>query len=301
LGLFKNNIKTILRRPHQWPPSFREPAKKWRARSFTIALPLHNQLVITFPKFKTSPARDSKRFKQFILEIRDSPIREVALALKHRPAVKKKRQNNILPFALPAPAAFASLLIVGGLAGVIFFATHLHKQVSFDIKPSQKVQAISAPTSAKSMPASAPTRLSIPKLGVETNLQQVGLQANGQMETPWDITVAAWYKYSPTPGQLGPSVIVGHLDGANYANMAGVFYRLRELVPGDKFSVSRADGTVANFKVLSLAQVPQNNFPTQQIYGNINYAGIRLITCGGTFDSSSNHYTQNTVVFGALE
>jgi hypothetical protein len=50
------------------------------------------------------------------------------------------------------------------------------------------------------------------------------------MEMPWDIGTAAWYKYSPTPGEIGPSVIVGHLDGANYANMAGIFYRLRELV-----------------------------------------------------------------------
>jgi len=151
------------------------------------------------------------------------------------------------------------------------------------------------------MPKSLPVRLVIPKIGLDTQLGQVGLQANGAIQMPWDIEAAAWYRYSPTPGELGPSIIVGHLDGADYADMTGVFWRLHELMPGDKIEVDRADGSDAIFKVIGLKQVPQNDFPTKEVYGNINYAGIRLITCGGAFNSSANHYTDNTIVYGALE
>lgn len=300
MSLLKHRFDIERRRPSKRPSSFPVRQKKWRARSFSFWLPWHKRLVVTIRRFRTNPNRDSKSYKQFIFETYRAPIKEVAFAIRKRPRNRKKQQA-FLPFIMPARAVISTLLIVGGLSLTFYFATHLHKQVSFNLKPSQKVQAISNNLPAKTLPAAIPVRLQIPKIGVDTNLQQVGLQANGQMETPWDITVAAWYKYSPTPGQLGPSVIVGHLDGANYANMAGVFYRLNELAPDDEFSVTRADGSIAKFKVNYLEQVPQNNFPTQEIYGNLQYAGIRLITCGGTFDTETNHYSDNTVVFASLE
>ena len=79
-----------------------------------------------------------------------------------------------------------------------------------------------------------------------------------------------------------------------------VFWRLRELVPGDTFEIDRADGSTAKFKVDAVKQVPQSNFPTEEVYGNIDFAGIRLITCGGTFNRTTRHYSDNTIVFGSL-
>jgi hypothetical protein len=70
--------------------------------------------------------------------------------------------------------------------------------------------------------------------------------------------------------------------------------------PGDIFEVKRTDGTTIKFKVDSVKQYSQNDFPTNDVYGNINYAGIRLITCGGTFNSQTHHYSDNTVVYGSL-
>jgi hypothetical protein len=293
---------TYRRRPARRPPFavFKYSASP-RIRRLEIKLPFSWQFAIIIRKFRTKPALDSK-YRQLILEFENSAIREIAFVLSRRRIHRKAKQSRRVLFYLPkSRAAIASLLIIVGLAGAVFFSTNLHKPVSFNIYDSSQ-KALAAPQApTKVMPRSLPVRLQIPKIGVDNQLSQVGLQANGQMEMPWDIETAAWYKYSPTPGELGPSVIVGHLDGANYANIAGIFYRLHELVPGDEFSVIRADGSVANFKVLRLEQVPQNNFPTQEIYGNINYAGIRLITCGGTFNQAANHYTDNTVVFAALE
>jgi sortase (surface protein transpeptidase) len=118
------------------------------------------------------------------------------------------------------------------------------------------------------------------------------------METPNVLDyVTGWYKYSPTPGELGPAIIVGHVD--SYKGIS-VFWRLRELVPGDTIDITRADGSVAKFQVNSLQQFDQTNFPTQAIYGDINYAGLRLITCGGTFNRKTGHYDHNMVVFASL-
>lgn len=274
-----------------------------RVRKYAISLPFSRGLIISLRKFTTDKSRRSKRKRQLVIGLNVYLIREVAFELtrpkKRKTAALAARRPGLSQ--LPLKTAAACLLIIAGIVSSLFFGTHLQKPVDFTIK-SNSAKVLAAPqTASKVLPKSIPIRLQIPKIGVDTQLSQVGLQANGQMQMPWDIETASWYKYSPTPGELGPAVIVGHLDGANYANMAGVFYRLHELSPGDQIMVTRTDGTVATFKVLYLKQVPQNNFPTSEIYGNINYAGIRLITCGGTFDSGTGHYNQNTVVYGALE
>lgn len=274
-----------------------------KVRKYSLNLPFSRSLIISLRKFTTNKNRRSKRKRQLVFALNILYVREVALELTG-PKKKKARRSPDWRLGFKQTrikTAVACALLIAGMVSSLFFGTHLQKAADFTIRPSS-TKALTAPhTVGKVLSRSIPTRLQIPKIGVNTQLSQVGLQANGQMQMPWDIETASWYKYSPTPGEVGPSVIVGHLDGANYANMAGVFYRLHELSPGDQILVTRTDGTVATFKVLYLKQVPQNDFPTQEIYGNINYAGIRLITCGGTFDSNTGHYNQNTVVYGALE
>jgi sortase (surface protein transpeptidase) len=191
-------------------------------------------------------------------------------------------------------------LIVGGLSGATYFGPRLvHSQ---DIKPPiQSAQVSSAPQITavpKTLSASQPTRLNIDKIGVDAPSINLDLKADGSLGTPNSATQVGWYRNSPTPGELGPSVIVGHVDYVNYGN--AVFWRLRELQPGDTFTVERIDGTKAKFKVDAVKQYSQNNFPTDEVYGNITYAGIRLITCGGSWNSQTHHYSDNTVVFGSL-
>lgn len=109
---------------------------------------------------------------------------------------------------------------------------------------------------------------------------------------------AAWFDDSPTPGEVGPSVIEGHIDSAYQG--PSVFFRLGALVPGDTIDVTLADGTVAVFTVTGVRQYPKTGFPTQVVYGNTNFAALRLITCGGTFDYTTHQYLANTVVFASL-
>jgi LPXTG-site transpeptidase (sortase) family protein len=143
--------------------------------------------------------------------------------------------------------------------------------------------------------------VSIPTIGVQSELLSLGLNADGTLAVPQpgpDYDKAAWFNGSPRPGDLGPAVIEGHVDSA--ANGPSVFYRLGELVVGDRVEVTRADGSVAPFVVDEVRVVPKDDFPTLDVYGNTSGPELRLITCGGPFDSAAGSYVDNVVVFARL-
>jgi len=114
------------------------------------------------------------------------------------------------------------------------------------------------------------------------------------MQVPSSTTVAGWYTGSPRPGSIGSSIIVGHIDSTSGP---GVFYRLTELRSGDDVFVKRADGTTAEFRVTSIQTYLKDQFPTEKVYGPTPDAELRLITCGGAFDSATHHYLSNIVVY----
>ncbi|MFI7117858.1 class F sortase [Amycolatopsis sp. NPDC049868] len=145
-----------------------------------------------------------------------------------------------------------------------------------------------------------PTAVHIPKLGADSSLIELGLDANRRMRTPPVTTPmqAGWYEPGPAPGQTGPAVIVGHVDGAT---RPGIFYRLHELAPGDRVAVERADGSVVTFVVRRTIHAPKDRFPTKEVYGHTAGPELRLITCGGSFDRTARSYRDNVIVFARLE
>ena len=138
-----------------------------------------------------------------------------------------------------------------------------------------------------------PVRLVVPAIGVATRLVRLGLNRDRTMEVPGDFQAAGWFTGGPQPGQLGPAVIAGHVDSRTGP---AVFYRLRELRPGDQIRVVRADRRVVRFKVDSLASYPKQSLPSEAVYGATTAPTLRLITCAGTFDRSSRSYRDNLVV-----
>ena len=147
------------------------------------------------------------------------------------------------------------------------------------------------------MDTSAPTRIAIPALRVAVPVIGLGQQADGAMEVPDDATTVGWYTKAPTPGSLGPAVLAGHVD---YDGKPGTFAKLGSLRAADTVVIDRADGTTATFTVTKVERYPKNRFPTDAVYGAIDHAGLRLITCGGDFDSSAGHYRDNIVVYATL-
>ena len=208
-----------------------------------------------------------------------------------------------MPIRRPAAIAFAAglVVIVGGTAGLL-----LTRHPAPAMRPvAAGVAALPAPTgpivappqSAQSAPVASPVSLTIPLIGVKTNLITLGLAQGGGMQVPSSTTVAGWYTGSPRPGSIGSAIIVGHIDSESGS---GVFYRLRELRSGDDVFIKRADGTTAEFRVTAIQTYLKDRFPTGQVYGPTPDAELRLITCGGAFDYATGHYLSSTVVFASL-
>ena len=147
------------------------------------------------------------------------------------------------------------------------------------------------------LPESDPVAVSIPKIGVRSRLVELGLEENGSMEVPKNPAEAGWFSQGPTPGALGPAVIAGHVTW----NGTAVFHRLSTMRRGDQITVTRKDGKTAVFTVSRVARFSKSEFPSQAVYGPINHAGLRLITCGGTYDAARRTYLDNVVVFARLE
>ncbi len=140
-----------------------------------------------------------------------------------------------------------------------------------------------------------PAAVEIPALGVNAALVGVGLEADGAMEVP-DFGLAGWYELGPKPGEPGPAVIVGHVD-----SRAGpdVFFRLKELRPGEHVVVRSKDGTSSTFVVEALEQTPKTALPVERIWNATDQPVLRLVTCGGSFDRSTRSYRDNVVVYAS--
>jgi hypothetical protein len=157
-----------------------------------------------------------------------------------------------------------------------------------------------AGTDTQALPVAAPVTVNIPSIGVTSDLLRLGLNGDGSVQVPplADDDRAGWYENGPAPGAVGPAVLLGHVDSAEFG--PGVFYDLGALEPGDEVLVTRADGTVAVFAVDRVERHPKDNFPTIEVYGNTDDAQLRLITCGGDFDSAVNSYEDNVIAFATL-
>lgn len=148
-------------------------------------------------------------------------------------------------------------------------------------------------TGAPARSAIVPERVVIPSLGVDSTLESLTRDETGWIEAPALVDEAGWYRDGVVPGDIGPAVIAGHVDGNAGP---GVFLRLSELELGDTVDVVLSDGSTRSFSITGSVTVPKRDFPTEDVYGPSPTAQLRLITCGGDFDDSWGHYNDNVVV-----
>jgi Domain of unknown function (DUF4397)/Sortase domain len=194
-------------------------------------------------------------------------------------------ESPIAPTTVPAPAG-ATRAAPADPAALAPSAARPHLEVS-------------AFPSAVRVPGreSAPVRLTIGAIGVDTKLVPLGLDAKGALQVPEDFARAGWFTGGPLPGEQGPAVIAGHVDSRGGP---AVFYRLRELKAGDTVQVRRADGIRLRFAVESVHQYPKAVFPREAVFGTATAQALRLITCGGSFDRQRHSYRDNLIVDARL-
>lgn len=168
--------------------------------------------------------------------------------------------------------------------------------VSVAAQPPPSVPVtVTRPVVADSDPeAPPPRRVTIERIGVDTNLINLRVQPNGELEVPASYDVAGWHRAGTAPGDIGPAVLVGHVDSFDGP---AVFFRLRELQAGDRVTVTRSDGSVVLFDVDRVERYAKAEFPTEAVYGATEGPELRLLTCGGEFDKKTRSYEDNVVVY----
>jgi hypothetical protein len=139
-----------------------------------------------------------------------------------------------------------------------------------------------------------PVRLRIPAIGVDTTIQRLGRQPDGTIAVPDRFDVAGWYADGARPGEPGPAVMLGHVDSRTGP---AVFFRLSALPVGALVYVDRADASTVVFRVTGSARVPKTGFPTDLVYSPTLQPALRLVTCGGSFDSQARSYRDNVIVY----
>lgn len=184
----------------------------------------------------------------------------------------------------------AAVLILAGCGASVPSPSPLPLPV-FTISPSTS-------TSAAKKLVAAPISISVPSIRAKSSLVALDIR-NGAIDVPpvSRPQQAGWYVQSPRPGDSGPAIILGHVDGGGHE---GVFYRLHSIKVGAEIYVNRADGSTVTFHVTRTAQVKKTAFPASDVYGNTADAEIRLITCGGTFDRSARSYRDSIIVWAKL-
>ncbi|WP_180268784.1 class F sortase [Streptomyces sp. Ru87] len=151
---------------------------------------------------------------------------------------------------------------------------------------------------ARALRRSVPAGLEIPAIGVDTPVMELGLAADGTVQVP-PVTAddrAGWYRHSRTPGQIGPSVLLGHATVGAHGD--GVFHDLVRLRRGDRIVARLENGTEPEFTVDSVRTVAQADFPTDDVYGDVDRPELRLVTCGGP--RLGDGYRDSVIVYASL-
>ncbi len=220
--------------------------------------------------------------------------------MSHPPVTSGRRSGLIL------------LAVIAAVAGLILVVVAVRAQKSAP-QPPRSVGSINSaspstsgtpsatPTTKPPLKASKPVSISIPAIGVKSEVLPIGKAKDGTLAVPQpgpDLNKAAWYDQSPTPGQPGPSIIEGHVDSQSGPS---VFFDLGKVRPGNKISVTRKDGVVAVFTVNAVRDFQKSKFPTDLVYGSqdLSKPELRLITCSD-FNQAIRHHTGNEVVFAHL-
>lgn len=197
---------------------------------------------------------------------------------------ERKHRSRSRAVLSALPKIFGVILFLGAILLLAKFTGFLNPKIPGRISGTYQAVAL-------------PQQVEIPAINVKAPVTTLNLNADGSLQVPEHDNEVGWYTGSPAPGAIGPSVMVGHLDSVRGA---AVFANLHKLKPGDTIKILRKDNTTVEYKVESLETYPQNQFPSDKVYGALDYPGLRLITCIGTYSRLIGRYSDNLVVYARM-
>ena len=139
-----------------------------------------------------------------------------------------------------------------------------------------------------------PGRLVLPALGVDAAVVPVGVGPGGALSIPDNARVIGWWSGGAAPGSpVGTVLMAGHVDSAQTG--PGALARLSQAPVGARLTV-RGPGSEMTYVVRARRRYLKQDLPWRTIFAQGELPRLVLVTCGGDFDSSTRHYTDNVVV-----
>lgn len=169
------------------------------------------------------------------------------------------------------------------------------------LPPATAPAAAASPSAAGPAPSYraapfAPARVQVPRIGIDAPVVPVTVRPDELLAVPTDVrTVGWWSAGAPAAAPSGTVVLVGHVDSARQG--PGAFFDTRTLEPGDRVILSSADGRAAAYTVTARRQYPKSALPTGLVFDQDTTPRLVLVTCGGSFDRATRHYSDNVVVY----
>ncbi|MEO1060765.1 MAG: class F sortase [Actinomycetota bacterium] len=139
--------------------------------------------------------------------------------------------------------------------------------------------------------APVPVTIRVGDLEIDAPVVPVGVEPDGLMEIPGASEVG-WYRYGPTAGQAGSTVLAAHVD---FNGQRGVFFDLQDLQPGAVVEVELDDGSIRRYEIVDNARYLKDDLPLDDVFRRDGDEVLTLITCGGAFDAVSRSYEDNVV------
>ncbi len=187
---------------------------------------------------------------------------------------------------------------VGVLAMLWAYPTATRLLIEYRQSAQKNIVEVQGGATTSPYTRSAPISIRIPSIGVDAMFEApLELNDDQTIEVPDSFEKVGWYKLGASPGEVGPAVILGHVD--SYEGPA-VFFSLGQLSSGDRIYITRSDGTEVEFKVDYFERYPVEEFPTEKVYGKTSGSELRLITCTGVYNHGTLRYNKNLVVYATL-
>ncbi|HEY4501540.1 MAG TPA: class F sortase [Candidatus Paceibacterota bacterium] len=217
-------------------------------------------------------------------------------ASRYRFAYRREAWANVLRSVAIAAGIFVVLV---GLADITsrMAQSVLGEDALFDaFAPAAALRPVAVPLPAAQASSSAalvPTRLKVPSLGIDAQVEEIGHKADGSMGTPKDFMHAGWWSEGSRPGEAGSAVFDGHVNNA--LTRAGVFEHLSQISKGDYITVSDAAGKTLVYTVSEVA-LYDTDASTASLFSKTGPSRLVLITCEGEWLEDERSYDKRLVV-----
>lgn len=154
---------------------------------------------------------------------------------------------------------------------------------------------------AHTAPADQPRYLYLPSIGIQSRVDSVGINSNGNIDSPKNANDSAWYDGSAKPGKDGQVFINGHKSYSS--SYSSAFDKLDQIQVGDQIIIENGNGDKFTYKVVSSQTLPTSKVDMNKALNVPDNAkqGVTLMTYTGKYNYREQSAEQRVVVYAVLQ